>query len=113
MVTWTAKGPKASCSLWHLISLRCATAHVLGCPPLIHTASTRDAAGFRQSVMMLVIVRLWTAPETLVEGALMRTIVWSSCKVRALRHVSPLCWAYSAGVRTSAWLGFFLGRTTV
>ena len=39
---------------------------------LIHTESAREAAGFRQSVMMPVIVRLWVAPDTLARGALIR-----------------------------------------
>ena len=38
-------------------------------PSLIHTASARDAAGFRQSVVMPVIVRLWVASDTLAGGA--------------------------------------------
>ena len=37
-------------------------------PSLIHTASARDATGFRQSVLMPVIVRLWVASDTLAGG---------------------------------------------
>ena len=39
--------------------VRRATSNVWERPPLIHTASARDTAGLRQSVMMPVIVRLW------------------------------------------------------
>ena len=49
--------------------MRHATARVWEHPSLIHTASAPDAAGFRQSVMMPVIVRLWVASDTLVGGA--------------------------------------------
>ena len=45
-------------------------------PSLIHTASARDAAGFRQSVMMPVILRLWVASDTLAGEALVRGMVW-------------------------------------
>ena len=68
----TAKHPTARCTLLGCISLRRATARVWERPLLIHTASTRDAAGFRQSVMMLVFVRLWVASDTLVGGHLCR-----------------------------------------
>ena len=51
--------------------LRRATARVWERPSLIHTASARDAAGFGQSVMMPVMVRLWVASDTLAGGALM------------------------------------------
>ena len=44
------------------------TAAVWECPSLIHTAPARDAAGFRQSLMMPVIVRLSVASDTLVAG---------------------------------------------
>ena len=47
---------------------RRATACVWERPSLIHTASARDAAGFRQSVVMPVIVRLWVASDTLAGG---------------------------------------------
>ena len=70
-VMCTAKGPTARCSLWGCMSVRCATARVWERPSLIHTASARDAAGLRQSVMMPVIVRLCVASDTLVGGALM------------------------------------------
>ena len=67
-VTYTAKGPTARWSLWGWMLLRRATARVWEHPSLIHTASARDAAGFRQSVMMPVIVRLWGASDTLAGG---------------------------------------------
>ena len=67
-VTCTAKGPTARWSLWGWMLLRRATALVWDRPSLIHTASARDAAGFRQSVMMPVIVRLWVASDTLAGG---------------------------------------------
>ena len=67
-VTCTAKGPTARWSLWGWMLLRRATARVWERPSLIHTASARDAAGFRQSVMMPVIVRLWVASDTLAGG---------------------------------------------
>ena len=54
----TAKGLTARWSLRGWMLLRRATACVWQRPSLIHTASARDAAGFRQSVMMPVIVRL-------------------------------------------------------
>ena len=74
---WTAKGPKARCSPWGWMSLRRATACVWECPVQIHTAPARDAAGFRQSVMMPVIVRLWVASDILAGGVPMQGIVWS------------------------------------
>ena len=82
-------------------------------PSLIHTASAPDAAGFRQSVMMPVIVQLWVASDTLAGGALMRGMVWSSWRVRALRLASCRCWASWAGVCTPVCLGFLLGRSAV
>ena len=66
----TAKGPTVRCSLWGWMSFRRATARVWERPSLIHTASARDAARFRQSVMMPVIVRWWLASDTLVGGRL-------------------------------------------
>ena len=90
-VMCTAKGPTARCSLWGWMSLRRATARVWERPWLIHTASARDAARFRKSVMMPVILRLWVALDTLVGGALMRGMVWLSWRVRALRFASGPC----------------------
>ena len=75
-VMCTVKGPMARWSLWGWMLLRCATARVWERPSLIHTASAPDAAGFRQSVMMPVTVRLWVASDTLAGGGLMRGIVW-------------------------------------
>ena len=112
-VMCTANGPTARCSLWGRMSLRRATAPVLECPSLIHTVSARDAAGRRQSLMMPVIVRLWVASDTLVGGTVMRGMVWSSWRVRALRLASCPCWASWAGVCTPACLGFLLGRSAV
>ena len=66
----TAKGSTVRCSLWAWMSLRRATACLWECPPLIHTVSAHDAARFRQSMMMPVIVRLWVASDTLVGGCL-------------------------------------------
>ena len=109
----TAKGPTAHCSLWGWMLLRRATARVTESPPLIHTASARDAAGFRQSVMMPVIVRLWVVSDTLAGGALMRRMVWSSWRVRALRLASCRCWASWVGVCTPVCLGFLLGRSAL
>ena len=63
-----AKGPTAHWSLWGWMLLRRATACVWERPSLIRTASARDAAGFRQSVMMPVIVRLWVVSDTLAGG---------------------------------------------
>ena len=57
----TAKGLTARWSLLGRMLLRRATARLWERPSLIHTASARDAAGFRQFVMMPVIVRLWVA----------------------------------------------------
>ena len=82
-------------------------------PSLIHTASAHDAAGFRQSVMMPLMVRLWMASETLAGVALMQGMVWSSWRVRALRLASCRCWASWAGVCTPVCLGFLLGRSDV
>ena len=63
------------CSLLRWMAFRRVTAHVWEYPPLIHTASAGDAAGFRQSVIMLVIVRLLMASDTLVGRAPMGRIV--------------------------------------
>ena len=71
-VTCTAKGPIARWSLWGWMLWRRATARVWERPSLIHTASARDAAGFRQSMVIPVIVRLWVASDTLAGGALMQ-----------------------------------------
>ena len=109
----TAKGLKARCSLWSWMSLRCATARVWERPSLIHTASARDAAGFRQSVMMPVIVRLRVASDSGVGGTLMRRMVWSSWRVRALRLASCRCRASWARACMPVCLGFFLGRSAV
>ena len=67
-VMLTAKGWTVRCSLWGWMSLRRATACVWECPLLIHRAAAYHAAGFRQSVMMPVIVRLLVASNTLVGG---------------------------------------------
>ena len=112
-VMCTAKGPTASWSLWGWMLLRGATARVWERPSLIHTVSARDATGFRQSLVMPVIVRLWMASNTLVGGALMRGMVWSSWRVRALRLASCRCSASWAGVCTPVCLGFLLGRSAV
>ena len=80
--------------------------------PLIYNASACDAR-IRQSVMMPVIVRLWVASEALVEGTLMRGMVWSLWRVQPLRLAPFWCCASSAGVCTPACLGFFLGRSAV
>ena len=109
----TAKGPTACCSLWGRMLLRRAGDCVLERPSLIHTASALDAAGFRQSVMMPVIVLLLGACDTLVEGALRRGMVWSFWRVRALRLASRWCWASWAGVCVPVCLGFLLGRSAV
>ena len=108
-VMCTAKGP----SLWGPMLLRCATVRVWERPSLIHTASARDAAGFRQSVMMPVMARLWVASDTLAGGALMGGMVWSSWEVRALCLASCRCWASWAGLCTPVCLGFFLKRSAV
>ena len=100
-VTCTAKGATARWSLWAWMLWRRATARVWERPSLIHTASARDAAGLRQSVMMPVIVRLWVASDTLAGGALMRGMMWSSWRVRALRLASCRCWpSWARGVHT-------------
>ena len=112
-VMCTAKGPTARCSLWGWMSLRRATGRVWERPSLIHTASARDSARLRQSVMMPVIVRLWVASDTLVGGALMCGMVWLSWRVWALRLATCWCWASWAGVYTPACLGFLLGRCAV
>ena len=82
-------------------------------PSLIHTASARDAAGFRQSVVMPVIVRLRVASDTLAGKALMRGLVWSSWRVRALRLALCRCWASLVGVCIPVCLGFLLRRSAV
>ena len=97
-VACTAKGPTARWSSWGCMLSRRATARVWERPSLIHTASARDAAGFRQSVVM---------PDTLAGGAPMRGMVWSSWRARAL------CRASWAGVCTFLCLGFLLGRSAV
>ena len=112
-VMCTAEGPTARWSLWGSMLLRHATARVWEHPSLIHTASARDAAGFRQSVMMPVMVRLCVASHTLAGGALMRGMAWWSWRVRALRLASCQCWASWAGVCTPVCLGFLLGRSAV
>ena len=112
-VMCTAKGPTAGWSLWGWMLLRRPTARVWERPSLINTASARDAAGFRQSVMMPVMVRLWVASDTLAGGALMRGMVWSSWRVWALRLASCRCWASWAGMCTPVCLGFLLGRSAV
>ena len=63
----TAKGLTARCRLSGWMLLRHATARVWERPSLIHTASARDAAGLRQSVMMPVTMRLWLVLDTLAE----------------------------------------------
>ena len=112
-VICTAKGRTARWSMWGWMLLRRATARVWERPSLIHTASARDAAWFRQSVMMPVMVRLWVASDTLEGGALMRGMVWSLWGVRALRLASCPCWASLAGDCTPVCLGFLLGRSAV
>ena len=112
-VTCTAKGQTARWSLWCWMLFRRATARVWERPSLIHTVSARDAAGFRQSVMMPVIVRLWVASDTLAGGALMWGMVWSSWRVRALRLASCRCWGFWAGVCMPVCLSFLLGRSAV
>ena len=109
----TAKGLTARWSLWGSMLWRRATARVWEHPSLIHTASARDAAGFRQSVVMPVIVRMWVASDTLAGGALMRGMVWSSWRVRALRLTSCWCGASWAGLCIPVCLGFLLGRSAV
>ena len=112
-VTCTTKGPTAGWSLWGWMFQRRATARVWERPSLIHTVSARDAAGFRQSVMMPVIVRLWVASDTLAGGALMRGMVWSSWRMRALRLASCRCLASWAGVCIPVCLGFLLRLSAV
>ena len=109
----TAKGPTAGCSLWGWMLLRCATARVWARPSLIHTASARDAAGFRQSVMMPVILRLWLVSDTLAGGTLMQGMVWLSWRVQPLRLASCRCWASWVGVCSPVCLGFLFGRSAV
>ena len=74
----TAKGQTVRCSLSGRMSLRRATARVLECFSLIHTASARVAAGLRQSAMMPVVLRLLVVSDTLVRGEPMHGMVWSS-----------------------------------
>ena len=112
-VMCTAMGPLVRCGLWGWMSLRRTTARVWERPSLIHTAPARDAAGFRQFVMMPVIVRLWVVSDTLVGGALILGMVWSLWRVRALRLASCRCWASWAGMCVPACLGFLLGRSAV
>ena len=112
-VMCTAKGPTARWSLWGWMLLRRATAHVWERPSLIHTASARDAAGFKQSTMMPVIVRLLVASDTLAGGALMRGMVWLSWRVRALRLASCPYWASWAGVCPPVCLGYLFGPSAV
>ena len=112
-VTCTVKGPTARCSLWGWMLWRRATARVWERPSLIHTASARDTARFRQSVVMPLIVRLWVASDTLAGAALMREMVWSSWWVRALRLTSCRCWASWAGVCIPVFFVFLLGRSAV
>ena len=88
-VMCTAKGRTACYSLWGWMLLRRATARVWKRPSLIVTASARDAAGFRQSVMMPVIVWLWVASVTLAGGALMREMVWSLWRVQEGTRYPP------------------------
>ena len=88
-------------------------ARVWESPSLIHTASARAAAWFRQSAMMPVIVRVSVASDTLAGGALMRGMVWLSWRVRTLRLASCRCWASWAGVCMPVCLGFLLGRSAV
>ena len=79
----------------------------------MHTASARDAAGFRQCVMMLVIVRLWVASDTHLGGAPMRGMVCSLWRVRALHLALCRCWASWTGLCMPVCLGFLLGRSAV
>ena len=64
-------------------------------------------------MIMPLIVWLWVASDTLVGGGLMRGIVWSFCRTRALRLASCPCWASWAGVCTPACLGFLLWWSAV
>ena len=112
-VMCTAKGLTAHSSLWGWMLLRRATARVWEHPLLIHTVSARDATGFRQSVMMPVIVRLWVASDTLAGAVRMRGMLWLSWRVRALRLASCWCLASWVGVCMPVCLGFLLGRSAV
>ena len=112
-VMCTAKGLTARWTFWDWMLLRRTTAPLWERPSLIHTASARDAAGFRLSVMRPVMVRLWVASDTLAGGALIRGMVLSSWRVRALRLASCRCWASWAGVWTPVCLGFLLGPSAV
>ena len=64
-------------------------------------------------MVMPVIVRLWVVSDTLAGGALMRGMVWSSWRARALRLASCRCRASWVGVCTPVCLGFLLGRSAV
>ena len=112
-VMCTVKHPTALWMLWGWTLLRRATARVWERPSLIHTASARDAAGFRQSVMMPAIVRLWVVSDTLAGGALMRGMVRSSWRVWALRLALCRCWASWVGVCMPVCFGFLLWRSAV
>ena len=112
-VMWTGKGPTARCNLWGKVMLRRATARVLECRSLIYMLSVCDAAGFRQSLMMHVFVRLSVVSDTLARGGPMRRIVWSSWRVRILHRPSCRCWTSWAGVCTPGCSGFLLGRSAV
>ena len=112
-VMCTAKGQTAGCSLWGWMLLRRATARVWERPSIIHTASARDAAGFRQSVMMPVTVQLWVVSDSLAGGMLMRGTMCSLSRVRALRLASCRCWASWVGVCAPLCLGFLLGRSVM
>ena len=104
-VTCTAKGPTARWSFSGWMLWRRATARVWERPSLIHTASARDAARFRQSVMMPVIVRLWVASDTLAGGALMRGMVWS---FRWAPRIVSVLGLLGGGVHTCVF-GLFVG----
>ena len=80
---------------------------------MIHTVSACVAAGLRQSLMMPMFVRLWVVSDTLVGGAPMRGMVWSSLRVRALCLALCRCWASLGGGCTPACFGFLLGRSAV
>ena len=98
---------------WGWMLLRRATARLWERPSLIHTASARDAAGFRQSVMMPAIVRLRVVSDTLAGGALMRGMVWSLWRVWGLRLALCRCWASWVGVCMPVCFGFLFGRSAV
>ena len=106
----TAKGPTARCNLWGWMSLSRASARVWERPSLIDEASAHDAAGFRHSVMMPVIMWLCVASDSLAGGALMRGMAWSSWRSRALHRAVCRCWASLTGVCMPVLFGFLLGR---